>query len=590
MAQTTRESVQSFLKKLTIKKIVILSFSIIIGMVLVLGGISFHGIYRLNTVNELNQDSYRVFIQMNDIQDAMKDAEAEIRMYFSRNGWKSYSDIGSGAISLFRIKDEQLLADITDVGKLFWSVQLAQGPFIVTKGEHYKISFEAKSTQTRDMQVIVENIVNYQKHFVHTVELTPEMKTYTVNYYMNDRTDDLTQLMFSLGKISSETTVNRHQVYIDNVSLIEVNSGRELIKNGSFVPKDIHKMLSVADRRIHEAIRTSEELTSDSIEQRELLRELSYFVTLWYQNNESMIKELSAKIETTGNLSAGLELQSHEANVTSRTKIEQIINQIKQFEDVRLAERKEEAKGNKYVVYSTLSFTIFLSIMVFIGIYIYFNRAIIKPIVWTSELLRDMADDDEITRKVIKPAQENMDIAIYEVRMLHHHMTDYHKLLYSQLQRDGLTGLANRQTFDTVINEWIQNENPFVLMLIDIDYFKHVNDTWGHLAGDEVIKFLAAMMLSVSRNGDLCFRYGGEEFGMLIKGESIQNAHKIAERLRETLAVEQSPVGRPITISIGIARYEEEDKQPGSLIQRADSALYQSKSEGRNRTTIFLRK
>jgi diguanylate cyclase (GGDEF)-like protein len=577
-----------FLKKITIKKIVIAAFSIIIGTVLLLGGSAFFGIQRLNYVNELNNDSYKVFMQMHDIQDAIKDAEGDIREYFSGNGWKSHADAASGAAAFFSMNDEQLKADIYATGNLFWAVHIFQGSFPLNENEKYKLSFNAKSTVNREMQVFLENTVVFYKHFTDTIQMTQEMKTYTIDFEMVNKRDELTRLLFALGKISDDTANIFHRVFIDNVSLIEVSTGKELIHNGGFSPKDISNTVPVAKKKFSEAIRTTQELISDSLEQRSSLHQLEILQNVWLENKKKVIEGLSLTLRSSGALDADSELQSLEANVTSKAEIENVIAKIKQLEDVRLEERKEEAKTIKIMVYSMLGIALLLSILLAVGIYIYFNKAIIKPLVWTSDILKDMAEGDGTKKKSVKVIDENMDSAIYEVRQLNHHIMHYLKLLNVQIQIDGLTGLNNRKTFDAVIEEWIDQKNPFFLILIDIDYFKKVNDTYGHLVGDEVIKYLASMMLSVSRDGDLCFRYGGEEFGMLIMGKNADDAFKIAERLREKVADTASPSGRPITISSGISAYQDEDQYPETIIERADAALYQSKSDGRNKTTVSL--
>ena len=99
----------------------------------------------------------------------------------------------------------------------------------------------------------------------------------------------------------------------------------------------------------------------------------------------------------------------------------------------------------------------------------------------------------------MKQLYQSIELAFQEIK--HHiHQLDI------EVQTDALTGLANRRTFDLVINEQIHNDTSFSLILLDIDFFKKVNDTFGHLKGDDVLKFLASTMQELSREGDLCFR------------------------------------------------------------------------------------
>lgn len=198
--------------------------------------------------------------------------------------------------------------------------------------------------------------------------------------------------------------------------------------------------------------------------------------------------------------------------------------------------------------------------------------------------------EDAINQIRTVPIQTlKIDSNIYEVRQLYHQFKNHINLLSVQVQIDGLTGLANRKTFDSVIKEWIEKDIHFSIIFLDIDHFKKVNDTYGHLIGDDVLKYLASMIQNVSRDEDLCFRYGGEEFGILVREKNEKGAYKIAELLRTRVAETASPTGRPITISLGVCSCHTEDEEPKAIIEKADAALYHSKKDGRNRTTIYAK-
>ena len=149
---------------------------------------------------------------------------------------------------------------------------------------------------------------------------------------------------------------------------------------------------------------------------------------------------------------------------------------------------------------------------------------------------------------------------------------------------DGLTGVANRKHLDSRLVELMKGNTTFSIIMLDIDHFKKVNDTYGHQAGDEVLKHFAKTMSKTVRPGDLVARYGGEEFAV-VSLSNAQNTWTIAERIRE--AVEATPIHTcagviNITVSLGVAQRRLEDTTE-SLIQRADGFLYQAKQEGRNR-------
>ena len=158
---------------------------------------------------------------------------------------------------------------------------------------------------------------------------------------------------------------------------------------------------------------------------------------------------------------------------------------------------------------------------------------------------------------------------------------------------DPLTGLNNRRFLENHLSTMIENARmrraPLTLMILDIDHFKRVNDTYGHDCGDEVLKGFADRMRGIIRGGDLLCRLGGEEFVIVMPGVDAAAAGRIAERAR--VAIEQEAflmagTGQEIAItaSIGLAE-RRDDTNPHELYRRADQALYRSKSEGRNRVT-----
>ena len=155
---------------------------------------------------------------------------------------------------------------------------------------------------------------------------------------------------------------------------------------------------------------------------------------------------------------------------------------------------------------------------------------------------------------------------------------------------DPLTGITNRRTMDSMLAEWLASKVPHVIILLDLDHFKSVNDTYGHAVGDKVLQYLARKMESVAREGDVCCRYGGEEFVMLLPNTTVEEAILVAEQLRKTLADTVSPCGRPITLSAGVAAYPAMAHTTEALIEAADDALYLAKQEGRNQVKVGVSK
>lgn len=169
---------------------------------------------------------------------------------------------------------------------------------------------------------------------------------------------------------------------------------------------------------------------------------------------------------------------------------------------------------------------------------------------------------------------------------------DAHRRLIQVAFTDPLTQLANRRHgLDFLRTEWAvfcENGTPLSMLMLDIDHFKQVNDTWGHPAGDAVLKRLAQLLTAVSRTEDLAFRYGGEEFAMILPGTPLATAVKVAERIRRLVSMETFEWEEwiiPITASIGVAAATRAMTDESTLIDCADAALYQSKEGGRNRVT-----
>jgi len=163
-----------------------------------------------------------------------------------------------------------------------------------------------------------------------------------------------------------------------------------------------------------------------------------------------------------------------------------------------------------------------------------------------------------------------------------------HRRLDVMATTDKLTGLANRQMFDAALQRAVQSRRrgtrPFALLLLDIDRFKRINDTLGHLRGDAVIRRVAATAKTRLRKTDLLCRWGGEELIVLAAHCCSDAAHELAEALREAVAA--APIFAPddgtrVTVSVGVAEYRPGDTTD-AVLSRADRALYRAKRDGRN--------
>lgn len=155
--------------------------------------------------------------------------------------------------------------------------------------------------------------------------------------------------------------------------------------------------------------------------------------------------------------------------------------------------------------------------------------------------------------------------------------------------RDPLTGVNNRSSFRKVLDREVDLSrrygSPLSLIMIDVDRFKSINDSYGHLAGDMALKSIANCMLACIRESDILFRYGGEEFCIALSNTSLTGACKLAERVRralEILVVRTSGARLHVTASFGVATLGADD-DAARLVEKADQSLYRAKALGRNR-------
>jgi len=205
--------------------------------------------------------------------------------------------------------------------------------------------------------------------------------------------------------------------------------------------------------------------------------------------------------------------------------------------------------------------------------------------------IKDVVDQMIVETKELvdsgKRLQKRMKISSEDLKQLQQDLEKSQQ----EAQTDVLTSLLNKRGFEKRFElERIrakQNEIPFSLIMVDIDHFKKVNDSFGHLVGDSLLKSIANLLKSHLRKNDIASRYGGEEFLILLPETGIQGAKAAAQKIRDTLATKEwklketgKPMGK-ITVSMGIALYKLNEPEE-ALIKRVDDALYLAKNRGRD--------
>lgn len=201
--------------------------------------------------------------------------------------------------------------------------------------------------------------------------------------------------------------------------------------------------------------------------------------------------------------------------------------------------------------------------------------------------LREAREQLRLGEKALHATNDILEQRLVEIQILQERLKE-------QAIRDPMTGLFNRRYLDTIVPHELarceREKAPLCVMMIDLDNFKQVNDTYGHQGGDELLKALASMLLDSVRASDVACRYGGEEFLLLLPNMSAEHAVGRAEQWRaafEATTVNYGGTNIKATLSIGVALYPGEGASVDELTRCADLALYKAKAQGRNRVVLF---
>ena len=200
----------------------------------------------------------------------------------------------------------------------------------------------------------------------------------------------------------------------------------------------------------------------------------------------------------------------------------------------------------------------------------------------------------EVPRKLADGDQIRIGHTVLGYFLKDERVLELDQMLMSMALHDALTGVFKREYFFSELHREFDRSHrhgrPLSLLMVDIDHFKLVNDECGHLCGDSALRMVANLIRASLREGDICGRYGGEEFAVLLPETSEEGATNAAERMREIIEQHDFDLGkdihRRITVSIGVATMREDHADKLELLDEADSALYQAKSLGRNRSVF----
>lgn len=177
-----------------------------------------------------------------------------------------------------------------------------------------------------------------------------------------------------------------------------------------------------------------------------------------------------------------------------------------------------------------------------------------------------------------------------QLEIMHRELAEAHDALAEKARRDSMTGTLNRESFFAMMERMRRTEaNHGALLVIDVDHFKSINDRFGHMAGDDVLRSISDAIGSALRDGDLLGRIGGEEFAAFLPESCAHEAHRIAEHVRATVAALSIEVESGDTISLTVSiggALDQPDFNLADLFRAADARLYQAKRHGRDRVIL----
>jgi diguanylate cyclase (GGDEF)-like protein len=195
-----------------------------------------------------------------------------------------------------------------------------------------------------------------------------------------------------------------------------------------------------------------------------------------------------------------------------------------------------------------------------------------------------LAQNEELERMHAQLQQAHQELATLNAELL-----EANRALAQAAVTDGLTGLKNHRAFQEALHSAAQMaerlQQPLSLVMFDIDHFKQFNDTFGHPAGDELLRQVAQVLRESARAYDVAARYGGEEFALLLPNTALEQAVQVAERLRQQIRAIENPHA-PVSASFGVATYRR-GTPPATLVYEADAALYRAKRSGRDQVCVY---
>lgn len=524
---------------------------------------------------------------------------------------------------------------IPDINLLAHGLQIERG---LSSG--YLSSSQKKfKKELKEQRNIVDTYIQLFYNKSKTIEsdkiksIKPLLKTFnkdikTINHFRND---------IDKGNISKQKAINYYTKIIKTI--LGITSKMSMLNLNKDVSASIATLSSLLHYKealgLKRAYGTSviEEKNSTAYEFLKFMQLLGTQETLLNNFINSATQNQTDRLNSIVNSSLNTKIKDYEKSLQYQkfTEVDstqwfnsmtELINNIKLFELQLLYEVdsliEDELKDSTYILIIWLIYTILIFIITLMFIYI-FEQSSKNEIFRLIEAMKHLAHGGRTLKLDINCKKDEM-AQIYEAYEITRRKLlkgDMYAQLYinkkelelkahqkqnTKLQEiaftDSLTTLINRRKFEELSSAELQRAlrygRKLSFLMIDIDYFKSINDTYGHSIGDKVLKHFAQFCLKMIRNIDVAARVGGEEFIIMLPETDSDNAYVFAERLREGIfnsIVQIKHQEINYTISIGIAKLEEDvDTNVKTILHKADKALYKAKKDGRNRTEIYASK
>ena len=243
-----------------------------------------------------------------------------------------------------------------------------------------------------------------------------------------------------------------------------------------------------------------------------------------------------------------------------------------------------EIQSSLFFIYTLM----FIALVSFIFTYRTVRKKILQPIYKMNEIIIAYQNGDDSIKK-FDSHDDEIGLMIQAFFTMKEKLDEDYAQLEKLALTDPLTGILNRRAFfeisEQILKISLRNKTSFSILLLDIDFFKKVNDVYGHLVGDDILKYLVSTVSKEIRDSDVFARYGGEEFIVMLPDTDEDGARNLAEKMRESIELNPfacEKLSVEVTVSIGVAELRGE-KLLRDVIHRADEALYMAKANGRNR-------